>query len=341
MSDGVSMTLEEAYATAFEVLCVQGCSEPQAEAIAETITAAERDRCASHGLFRIPFYVRAIRGGIVRPQAVPTFTDLAPGVLKIDGGLGFAPLALKLGAEPIAERARTQGIAALALTNVCHIAALWPEVERLVEWGLVAFAFTGASSFVAPAGGTRPLYGTNPMAFGWPRAGHPPMVFDQASSASARGEIQLHLRDGKPIPEGWAIGPDGEPTTDAARALEGAQLPFGGHKGAAIALMVELLAGALIGSVFSFEAQALDTNNSGVPPGGEFMIVIDPSRCIAGEDAGAQLQHAEALFERILAQEGTRLPSQRRFAARAETVRDGIWIPAALATEIDALRTAV
>ena len=87
-------------------------------------------------------------------------------------------------------------------------------------------------SSVAPAGGTKPLYGTNPMAFAWPRLGRPPMVFDQASSMTARGEIQLHLRDGKPIPEGWAIGPDGAPTTDPQTALEGAQLSFGGHKGA-------------------------------------------------------------------------------------------------------------
>ena len=121
--------------------------------------------------------------------------------------------------------------------------ALWPETERLAERGLVAFAFTAALQYVAPAGGIKPVYGTNPMAFAWPRAGRPPLVFDQASSASARGEIQIHLRDGKPIPEGWAIGPDGEPTTDPATGLAGAQLPFGGYKGAAIALMVELLAG--------------------------------------------------------------------------------------------------
>jgi len=337
MSDAVRMNLDEVHSIALQVLQAQGCSDAQADAVADTVTAAERDQCTSHGLFRIPFYVNAIHGGAVRPKARPILSDLAPAVLKVDGGLGFAPLALQTGAEPLGDRARSQGIAALALTNICHIAALWPEVERLAERGLVAFAFTAAISYVAPAGGTRPLYGTNPMAFAWPRDGQPPMVFDQASSASARGEIQLHLRDGKPIPEGWAIGPDGCPTTDPAVALQGAQLPFGGHKGASIALMVELLAGALIGSVFSFEAKALDANDSGAPLGGEFMIAIDPSRCVGPADAAAQLRHAEALFERILAQQGTRLPSQRRHRARSQTARDGITIPAALLRELEAL----
>ncbi|MGD8430930.1 MAG: Ldh family oxidoreductase [Ectothiorhodospiraceae bacterium] len=333
MSDMVRMTLEQVHETATSACRALGCSAEQASAIAETVTAAERDECKSHGLFRIPFYARVIRSGAPVPDAVPVLEDRAPAVVRVDGGYGFAPLALKVGAEPLAQRARSQGIAALAVNNVFNISALWPEVERLTEQGLVAFAFTAAISYVAPAGGSRPLYGTNPMAFGWPRQGHPPVVFDQASSVAARGEIQIHQRDGKPIPEGWAIGPDGNPTTDPARALEGAQLPFGGHKGAAIALMVELLAGALIGDLFSYEAGERDTAGTGAPQGGEFMIAIDPARC-AGGGVGAPFEHAERLFERILEQEGTRLPSQRRYQARERTAKEGIEIPRSLYDEI-------
>lgn len=334
MTETVRLTLDEVRALAFDACCARGCSEEQAGAIADTVTAAERDGCKSHGLFRIPFYSRAIAGGRVSPRAVPELTRLAPAVLKVDAGFGFAPLALAVGAEPLATCAREQGIAALCVTNAFNIAALWPEVERLAEQGLVAFAFTAAMSYVAPAGGTRPLYGTNPMAFAWPRAGRPPLVFDQASSASARGEIQLHLRDGKPLPEGWAVGPDGEPTTDPETALAGAQLPFGGHKGAAIALMVELLAGALVGDMFSFEAKEVDTAKTGAPLGGEFMIAIDPGRCIADGDRAAQMAHSEQLFARILEQPGTRLPSDRRFAARERTPAEGVEIPRALHEEI-------
>jgi len=124
---------------------------------------------------------------------------------------GFCPLALRIGESPLVKKTKKTGIAALAIHDTYNIAALWPEIEKLSQQGLVAFAFTAANSYVAPAGGSKPVYGTNPMAFGFPREGHPPLVFDQASSASARGEIQLHLRAGKPIPEGWAVDEQGNP----------------------------------------------------------------------------------------------------------------------------------
>lgn len=336
--DAIRMSLDEVHALAVETLRAHGCSDAQAHAIAETVTAAERDGAKSHGLWRIPFYVKAIRGSGAVPDAEPALSELAPGVVAIDGQYGFAPLALQMGAEPLAERARTQGIAALAVRHVFHIAALWPEVERLAEQGLVAIAMTGAINYVAPAGGSEPLYGTNPMAFAWPREGRPPLVFDQASAASARGEIQLHLRAGKPIPEGWAVGPDGQPTTDPETALAGAQLPFGGHKGAAIALMIELLAGALIDDLFSHEAGEADPNQVGAPLGGEFIIAIDPARCAADGDRSARLARAEQLFTRILQQEGTRLPGQKRHAQRESTMAEGVDIPATLRDEIVELR---
>ncbi len=329
MADSVHLMLDQVHALAVDALIANGFSGRQARAIADTVTAAERDHCTSHGLFRIAFYLNALNNPDVDPTAVPVVSELAPAVVHVDGGYGFAPLALEMGAPPLIEKAKQQGIAALCLNNIYHIAALWPEVERIAEQGLVAFAFTAALPYMAPAGGTRPLYGTNPMAFAWPRKDHPPMVFDQASSVTARGEIQLHLRDGKRIPRGWAIGPDGAPTTDPETALQGAQLPFGGHKGAAIALMIELLAGALVGDLFSFEAASKDTG-TGAPLGGEFLIAIEPGRCVTHGDREKQLAHAEKLFAKILEQEGTRLPSDRRFAARRRTPKEGIRIPRSL-----------
>jgi LDH2 family malate/lactate/ureidoglycolate dehydrogenase len=339
MADTVHLSLDEAHALALGALTASGFSDDQARAVADTVIAAERDGCTSHGLFRIPFYVKALQNPDVNARAVPELTDRAPGVLHVDAKFGFAPLALQMSADPLADKARGNGIAALAINNAYHIAALWPEVERLAEKGFVAFAFTAAMAYVAPAGGTKPLYGTNPMAFAWPRRGRPPLVFDQASSVTARGEIQLHLRDGKSIPEGWAIGPDGTPTTDPETALAGAQLTFGGHKGAAIALMVELLAGALVGDVFSYEATARDTG-TGAPCGGEFLMAIDPARCAPGGDVGAVMEHAEQLFSKILEQDGARLPSDRRFAARARTPRDGIHIPRSLHESITEMAAA-
>ena len=337
MATEIRLSLEQVNNLATEVLTNNGVSLEHTRAIADTVTAAERDGCKSHGLFRVPGYVKSVHSGKITPDAVPVINDLAPGVVQVDAQNGFAPLALQIGREPLMAKARSQGIAALAVINCYHFAALWPEVEALAQEGLVAFAFVDAMSYVAPAGGIKPLYGTNPMAFGWPRDGKPPMVFDQASSASARGEIMIHQRDGVPIPEGWGIDADGHPTTDPAAALVGAQLPFGGHKGAAIALMVELLAGALIGDMFSFEVSAQDNGDGGPPKGGEFMIAIDPSRCIGKGNSKAQLAHAETLFAKILEQDGTRLPSDRRYAARLRTPNEGITIPKSLYDDIQSL----
>ena len=333
MSETVSLKLDDVAELAESALVNQGFSIPQARAIARVISLAERDQCSSHGLFRVPFYVKALGNPTADPQATPTVNDQAPGIVRVDAQRGFCPLALEVGLPLLADKARSQGIAALSINHSYNIAALWPEVETLAEQGLVAMAFTCANAFVAPAGGTRPLYGTNPMAFAWPRAGQAPLVFDQASSTSARGEIQLHLRDGKPIPEGWAIDNNGQPTTDPEAALAGAQLTFGGYKGAAIALMVELLAGALLGDLFSYESTETDTAGSGAPFGGELVLAFDPQRFVSNTATGTAADpaaHAEQLFARILEQDGTRLPGDRRVSARAITAQEGVKIPASL-----------
>jgi delta1-piperideine-2-carboxylate reductase len=330
----VTLSLDEVRALATRTLTALGASRDNADAVADVITAAERDACKSHGLFRLPGYSIGLRNGRINGKAVPEVTELAPSVVQVDAKGGFAPLALKVGRAPLIEKARRQGIAAMPLVNSYHFAALWYEVEALAEQGLVAFAFVNSRSYVAPAGGTKPLFGTNPMAFGWPRKGRPPLVFDQASSASARGEIMIHKRDGKAIPQGWAIDRDGRPTTDPAAALAGAQLPFGGYKGSAIALMVELMASGLARSHFGFEAAAEDTGDGGPAKGGELLLAMDPARFVPGGDGGASLDHAELLFARLLGQEGTRLPSDRRYAARKRTPKEGIRIPKQLHDDI-------
>jgi LDH2 family malate/lactate/ureidoglycolate dehydrogenase len=327
--DQVTLTLDEVSSLAFRVLKGHGFSEPQAASIAETVMWAERDECPAHGLFRIPFYVGALKNRYIDPAAEPELSSLAPGILRVDAKFGFAPYALKLGIPQLIKTTRSQGVAVLCVNNAYHIAALWPEVEAIAEADLVGFAFTNALPAVAPAGGTMPLFGTNPMAFAWPRKEAPPFVFDQASSLVSRGEIQIHEREGNRLPEGWAIGPDGSPTTDPTVALEGALLPFGGHKGSAIALMVELLAGALVGDLFSHEVAARDPGTV-APCGGEFLIAVEPGRCTPTQDRSAQNDHAEQIFARVFDQPGARLPSERRFAARKRTSIEGVTFPAEL-----------
>lgn len=328
------LTLAEAHAIAKSCLLHHGCDTANATAIADRMIEAERDRCHSHGLFRLQWYVTGIKSGRVNGHAAPTVNRLAPSVIQVDGDNGYAPLGQKIAHEPLAEAARQNGIAALGFVNMYHIAAMWPEVEALANEGLCALAMTAAYPYVAPAGGIKPLFGTNPIGFAWPRRDGPPLVFDQASSAMARGEIQIAARDGHSVPETAGIGPDGQATTDPNVVLAGAQLGFGGYKGAALAMMVELLAGPLIGEFLSFEAAADDGGKGGPPKGGEFIIAIDPARF---GDANGFLDHGERLFAEIAAQEGTRLPGERRFRARLETPKTGIEIPESLWADIEGL----
>lgn len=323
----VNLTLKEAYDLAKQCLLANGCDEQNATAITDRIVQAEADRCHSHGLYRLPWYCQALKSGRANGKARPKVEQLAPAVIRVDGDDGFAPVGQAVAHQPLVDCARENGIASLAFVNNFHIAAMWPEVEKLAMDGLCAFAFTSSYPYVAPAGGKEALYGTNPMGFAWPRVGNPPLVFDQASSAMARGEIEICARDGHSVPDSVGIGPDGEPTTDPNVVLSGAQLPFGGYKGASLALMVELLVGALIGDMLSFESLADDEGNDDPPKGGELMIAIDPAQ---HGDPDGFLARGERLFDAILAQEGTRLPGSRRFENRIKTAEEGISIPTSL-----------
>ncbi|CAN0567162.1 unnamed protein product, partial [Ectocarpus sp. 12 AP-2014] len=266
-----------------------------------------------------------------------TIIDQAPSVVKIDADKGCSLLAFELGKPLLVEKAKRNGIAALAINNSFHFSALWSEVEALSAEGLAAIAMTPSHAFVAPAGGTLPLFGTNPIAFSWPRPGGTPYTFDFATSVVARGEIELHRRAGKSIPEGWAIDREGHSTTDPVAALAGAMLPFGSYKGSALSTMVELLAGPLIGDLLGHETQAANAEKTGKPFHGELIIAMSPEAFL-GKGAESHLKHAEVLFEAIVGQ-GARLPSQRRFEARERSQVNGITFPKALYDELNALAT--
>ncbi len=326
-----NLSVADVHSLAARCLAKNGCNAANASAVAETITAAERDGCPSHGLFRLPGYIASLRSGKVNGGADPTVEDLSPGVVRVDGDGGFAPLALGRGRAPLAERARAQGIAALTLVDIYHMAALWVEAEALAKEGLCAFAFTASKPFVVPAGGNKPLFGTNPMAFAWPRRDGEPLVFDMATAAMARGEIMIAAREGHDLPPGAGIDRDGHPTTDPNAVLEGGMLPMGGYKGSALAMMVELLAGALIGENLSVEAGAADNDDGGPARSGELMLAIDPAHF---GDADDWCDHGEILFGHMLAQPGVRLPGDRRYANRIRAQETGVTVPIALYDQI-------
>lgn len=318
----VRLTTSELTGLVEDILTRAGTTDLVARSLARTFVAGERDGCTSHGIYRIVGCLRTIKSGKVDAEAVPVLNDDGSGIIRVDAAGGFSGPAFDLGVGPLAERAQQLGLAALVLNRCTHFSALWPEIEVLTDKGLAAIAMCPSYATVAPTGGTSPLLGTNPMAFGWPRPGQHPYVFDFATSMVARGEVELHRLDGREIPEGWAIDAQGRPTTDPVAALEGAMLPFGGHKGSAISTMIELLAGAMIGDLTSPEALEHLGTTTLAPQHGELILAFSPERFSAGRP-GNPFERAETLLEAIVGQ-GARLPSQRRFTARAETDRNGI-----------------
>jgi LDH2 family malate/lactate/ureidoglycolate dehydrogenase len=313
-----------------------GMNAVQSGALARVLAAGERDACKSHGIYRIEGALRTLKAGKVKGDVLPV---LHPGdgsaIVRVDAQGGFSNPAFELGLPDLAARAQALGLAALVVNDCTHFAALWPEVEAVTAQGLAALVMCPSYATVAPAGGSRPLLGTNPLAFGWPRPGRTPYVFDFATSVVARGEIELHRRAGQPIPETWALDAQGQPTTDPEAALAGAMLSFGGHKGSAIGTMIELLAGVMIGDLTSPEVlDQLGATNL-APMHGELILAFCPGKFAAGR-AGDPFARAEALFEAIVGQ-GARLPSERRFAARARAETEGITLTAEEISQLDRL----
>jgi len=311
----VTLELDDIYQLAYDVMLANGCDRDNAAALADIICRAERDGSHSHGLFRVPGYVKALRSGKVDGKAKPTVKLVTPAVIQIDGNGCFAPLAQAVGLPLLADATGKIGIAALSLVGIHHFAALWPETEYLADRGFVGLACTAYMPMVAPAGSKEALFGTNPISFAWPRPGHGPVVYDMATAAMAMGDVQIAARDGHDVPPGTGLDADGNPSTDPAAIAKGVLLPFGGYKGSAIALMVELLAAGLTGEQFSYEARATDNKDGGPPRGGEMIIGMSPD-IIAGPN---WQDHVEAFMQKMTSLDGVRMPGARRHKNRLDT----------------------
>lgn len=300
-----------------------GTSALVAQALAENCASAERDGAHSHGVFRIPGYVSTLASGWVDGQAQPIVEDVASGFVRVDAANGFAQPALAAARGLLVEKTRSAGIAVLAIRNSHHFAALWPDVEPFADEGFVALSMVNSMTCVVPHGADRPLFGTNPIAFAAPRAGDAPLVFDLATSAIAHGDVQIAARKGERLPFGIGVDGLGQPTQDPKAILEGgALLPFGGHKGSALSMMVELLAAALTGGNFSFEFDWSQHPGARTPWTGQLVILIDP-------DKSAGQPFAERSRELVRQMHGVglkRLPGDRRHRQRQISLEQGILI---------------
>ena len=312
----VSLTLDEIFDLAKNTLLANGCDDETASILSDLIMKAERDGSLSHGLFRLPAYVTGLKGGKINGKGRPEISKLTPSIIKADGKNCLAPMVLNKAIPELVKAAKDNGVAVLAITNSHHMAAMWPETETIAEQGLVAFACTSYKPAVAPAGAIKPLFGTNPISFAWPRKNNTPVVYDMATASMAMGEVQVAKREGHKVPLGTGLNKDGKETTDPGEIADGGVLlPFGGYKGSGIAMMVELLAGALVGDNFSFETAEKDNNDGGPPSGGEFILAISPDK-LSNTDWD---NHSSIFFEKMKSLGDVRLPGERRHKNRLDT----------------------
>lgn len=332
LTDDIRLSQHEIHRLAYDFLRFNGLASDQSSAMATILMKAQRDGCLSHGLQRLPGTLDSMAHPAFNREATPAITRLTPAVIHVDAGYGFSVSGALAGLPMLIDSARNLGIGMLAVNNGFHSTALWPVVEDIAAHGLAALSMNPTHDWVAPAGGIRPVLGTNPMAFAWPRPGKDPYVFDFATTAASRADIAMHRQAGKAIPEGWGLDRDGLPTTDPAAVLAGAMLPFGGHKGSALATMIELLSGPLIGDRTSHQSAQFDQGCNAAPCHGELIVAFDP-KLFAGTDHVAA---AETVLDGISGQ-GARLPGSRRHAQRARNLREGIPVSKSLYDRIQAL----
>ncbi|RQO53388.1 sulfolactate dehydrogenase [Variovorax sp. KBW07] len=325
-----TMSLQDARDAVRAALRAAGANDAMAAATARALVLAEAQGLGSHGLGRVTQYATHLRNGRVNGHAVPTLRREKGAAALIDAQEGLAFAACEMAVAEAMARARDFGIAIAGVTDSHHCGVVVDHLRAVAEAGMVGLGFANSPAAMPAAGGRHPIFGTNPVAAVFPRRGALPLMIDLSLSEVARGKVMVAAKQGKPIPPGWAVDRDGQPTTDAQAALEGSMLPIGAAsspKGAMLALVVELLVTALIGAQFGFEASSFFEDAGNRPRIGQAFIVIDPG-ALAG--SASYLDRVEVLVAEMLRDDGVRLPGARREALRRRAEADGIEVPDAL-----------
>jgi len=324
-------TLDELRTLASHALRNAGASDAMAGATATALVDAEAQGLTGHGMSRIAQYATHLRNGRADGAAVPAVSKSRGGAVLVDAKSGLAFPACALAVTEAIARAKQLGVAFAGVTNSHHFGVAAYHLMPVAKAGMAGLAFGNSPAAMPAAGGKRPIFGTNPIAAIFSRRAAAPLVIDLSLSEVARGRVMVAAKQGKPIPLGWALDREGNPTTDAQAALEGSMLPMGGTKGAMLALIVELLACALTGAAMGFEADSFFVDEGNRPRIGQAFLVIDPE-ALAGSNA--YFDRVETLIAVMMEDEGVRLPGARRDGLAAKAAKEGVEIPDALATQL-------
>lgn len=325
-----TLSLQEARDAVSQALQRAGANETMAAATARSLVLAEAQGLGSHGLSRVGQYATHLRNGRVNGEALPSLRHAKGGAALIDAHQGLAFAACEKAVAEAIGRAREFGISIAGVTNSHHCGVVVDHLRAVADAGMVGLGFANSPAAMPAAGGKHAILGTNPVAAVFARRGKDPLMIDLSLSEVARGKLMVAAKKGEPIPPGWALDKDGQPTTDPKAGLEGSMLPIGAAsspKGAMLALVVELLVTALIGAQFGFEASSFFVDEGNQPRIGQAFIVIDPG-ALAG--SASYLDRIEVLVADMLRDEGVRLPGARREQLRRRAENEGIAVPDAL-----------
>jgi len=299
-----------------------GASAEVAGAVAHAVRVAEGNSNKICGLYYVESYCRQLESGRVKGDVEPTVITDKPGAVRVDAKLGFAQPAFAAGFSAAVDAARENGICGYSIERSHTCTAVGYFTEQFAKEGLLAIGMTNATAVVSPPGGSERLLGTNPIAMAVPDGqGGVAFQFDFSTSAIALGKITMAAAAGEPIPEGWAVDAEGNPTTDPKAALAGSLLSAGGHKGFGIGLLVELLAAGLTGGRLSTDVAPLKAADGPAHALGQFYVVIDPG-AYSGDGFYDRLA---ALAANVEAQDGARLPGAARTTPDEVDVDDAAW----------------
>jgi (2R)-3-sulfolactate dehydrogenase (NADP+) len=316
-------TSDSLLALATRALTRAGASPAMAASAARALVAADEQGIGSHGISRIPYYVAHLKNNRIIGTATPRVIREKGGACLIDAGNGMAYPACELAIQEAITRAKNVGVAYVGVTNSNHFGMTSLHLEPLAAAGLVSIAFGNAPAAINAWGGTKPLFGTNPIAVGFPRKDHWPLIVDLSLSHVAKGKLMQAKQRGESIPLGWALDRSGKPTTDPSEGLQGSMVATGGVKGTMLAMTIELLSVALTGAAFGFEADSFFSDTGNMARIGQGFLAIDP-----GALAGHDVYHAriDALVAMMLQDPDVRLPAYRRFENRARADREGVTV---------------
>lgn len=331
------LSIEEATRLAGRGLRLAGAGETMASSTAAALVLAEAQGLSSHGLSRVPQYATHLRNGRADGAAQAVIVRHKGAALLVDARQGLAFPACDLAVATAVRTAQSLGVCFAGVTNSHHCGVLVNHLRAVAGAGLVGLGFANSPAAMPAAGGKHPIFGTNPVAAVFPRRNDPPLMIDLSLSEVARGKLMVAARDGKPIPLGWALDSQGQPTTDAAAGLTGSMLPLGAvssPKGSMLALIVELLVTALVGAQFGFEASSFFVDEGNAPRLGQAFMLIDPG-ALAGRDV--YFERMETLISEMLVDDGVRLAGARRTGLEQIAQTSGLYIPDALHAQLELL----